>query len=229
MEEEIKIRASAKRNGFSTALAGIVALILSAFLMSALPQDYNLAAIFLVSASLVTIIVGWLKIREPVYSMLLTRESVTYIHRYGTWQVEWNNILRIDVPTVHKGLQSAELALVGIKLKQYDPLLDSISRRLANNMLLEQRPLLLQNKPEVMEENVSNYGANLIENDTFTSSNKIQFKGIQAMFANRMTKLRERLGYDLFISESEIDRPVREFVDLLKACHQQALSTKKEQ
>ena len=41
------------------------------------------------------------------------------------------------------------------------------------------------------------------------------------MLANRMTKLRAGLGYDLYISVSELDRSTDEFVDLLKQCELQ--------
>jgi hypothetical protein len=224
LDEIIEIRASSKRNGFTTALIGIVALVLSATLMVWLPAAYQLTAIFLISASIVTLIIGWFKIREPAHSLILTRDAITYMHRFGQWEVNWQNIQRIDIPSVQKGLEHISLGLVGIKLKQYDPLLSNISPRLANNLLLEQRPLLLQNKPEVMEENISNYGANLIEDDRFKSEQGKEYKGIQAMYANRMSKLRERLGYDLYISEAELDRPVKDFVALLRECQQSALT-----
>ena len=44
--------------------------------------------------------------------------------------------------------------------------------------------------------------------------------GTQAMLANRMTKLRERLGYDLYINVSELDRSEQEFVRLLRECQE---------
>jgi hypothetical protein len=43
------------------------------------------------------------------------------------------------------------------------------------------------------------------------------------MFANRMTKLRARLGYDIFVAASELDRPEQEFVELLRQCQQRVL------
>ena len=58
----------------------------------------------------------------------------------------------------------------------------------------------------------------MLEHDYFKDNNGIEYQGIQAMFANRMTKLRARLGYDIFVSGSEIDRPEQEFVDLLRQC-----------
>lgn len=219
----IQIRAVSKRNGLTTAVVGLVGLMLSSSIMAAVPDELRLGAIFLISASLVTVLIGWLKIREPAFSLTLTKQAIVYQHRFGRWTVDWNNIQRIDVPVIHVALQRTPLDLVGIKLKRYPPLLHSISPRLANNLLLEQRPLLLQNKPEVMEENVSNYGANLLEDDRFKDHDGQQFTGIQAMFANRMTKLRERLGYDLYLQASELDRPVNEFVTLLRQCQQQAL------
>lgn len=226
MDDIIHIRASSKRNGLTTAIAGIVSLVLSSLLMAVLPTDLRLGSIFLISASLVTLLIGWLKIREPAFSLTISKQNITYQHRFGRWTVSWQNIQRIDVPTIEVTLQRKQLDLVGIKLKHYPPLLSSISPRLANNLLLEQRPLLLQNKPEVLEENVSNYGANLLEDDRYSTEEGEQFTGIQAMFANRMAKLRERLGYDLYLQESELDRPATEFVALLRQCQAHALQVR---
>ena len=44
------------------------------------------------------------------------------------------------------------------------------------------------------------------------------------MFANRMTKLRTRLGYDIFVAGSELDRPEQKFVDLIRQCQQRVLT-----
>jgi hypothetical protein len=44
------------------------------------------------------------------------------------------------------------------------------------------------------------------------------------MFANRMSKLRARLGYDIFVAATELDRQEQEFVDLLRQCQQRVLT-----
>ena len=57
-----------------------------------------------------------------------------------------------------------------------------------------------------------------MEDTEFTSEKGNKYKGLQAMFAHRMNRLREGLGYDLYINSTELDRSVEDFVDLLKKC-----------
>jgi hypothetical protein len=40
-----------------------------------------------------------------------------------------------------------------------------------------------------------------------------------------MCKLRTRLGYDIFVAGSELDRPEQEFVDLMRQCQQRVLTS----
>ncbi|GGD61050.1 DUF2982 domain-containing protein [Lacimicrobium alkaliphilum] len=222
MTDIIRIRAGAKRNGFTLCLAGTVALLLSAMWLAWMPELLRLAGIFLTSASLVTILIGWLKIREPAYSFELTPEKFRYLHRFGGYSLDWDNIQRIDIPRLHTGLTHEPMELVGIRLKSYDPLLEDISPRLASNILMQQRPLLLQ----AHRQNCTSggcYSDTLIEDDSYKSAQGKQYLGMLAMLANRMGRMREAFGYDLYLYSSELDREEQEFVALLKACQQQAI------
>ena len=49
--------------------------------------------------------------------------------------------------------------------------------------------------------------------------------GMQGMLANRMQKLRQRLGFDLYIAGSELDRSEHDFVQLLQQCQQHVMLT----
>lgn len=217
-DDVIRIKAIGKRNGLTTFLMGVGVCAVAILLLAFLPQSLYLVGVFALSASIVTMLIGWFKVREPDYSIELTKSHMRYCHRFGHWQVEWRNIQRVDVPRVALGMEQQDLGMIGIKLKSYDGLLTSISPRLATNLLLEQRPLLLhadQCKTGAC------YSAGLIEDDKFKTSEGKLITGIPAMLANRMTKLRANLGYDLFISVTELDRTTDEFVKLLKACQQQ--------
>lgn len=216
----IQIRAVAKRNGLTTLLIGAAALVVSAGLLAILPQAFFLAGIFLVSASLVTILIGWFKVREPEHSMEISRQSILYRHRHGNWQLDWENVQRIDTPKISTGLDHRALGLVGIKIRDYRPLLDSISPRLATNLLLEQRPLLLQSGSCTTG---TCYGGSMLEDDKFKLEDGTVLKGIKAMMGHRMKRLREMLGYDLFISSAELDREADEFVALLRQCQSQVM------
>lgn len=214
----ILIRATSKRNGFTTVIAGFVVLALSIVLMGILPKSLFLVGIFVLSASIVTVLIGWFKVREPEHSIELSKSQICYKHRHGAWSLDWQNIQRVDVPKITTGLEQKSLELVGIKLKDYQPLLASISPRLATNLLLEQRPLLLQGNQCATG---GCYSADLIEDDKFRMPDGNIVTGIPAMLANRMSKLRASLGFDLYISASELDRSTEDFVRLLRDCQSQ--------
>lgn len=227
MHETIEIRPLSKRNVLTTALGGLCGLLLSALLFSTLPSIYYLPAMLLVSLSLVALLVAFFKYREPLHSFVLSRDCIHYHHKNGGWKIEWSNVQRIAIPKVTRGLEQSELAMVGIKLKSYQPLLGSISPRLMTNILMEQRPLLLYGLGVEQQEQCTSgkcYGNDLLENDRFKDCDGTIYTGIQAMLANRMQKLRQGLGFDLFIAASELDRSEHEFVQLLKQCQQHVIS-----
>ncbi|MEP0176683.1 MAG: DUF2982 domain-containing protein [Paraglaciecola sp.] len=225
MEEVIKIRSHGKRNVIVTGLIGLGLFGLSIVMLVALPESFYLVGIFLLSASIIAFLIAWVKYREPQFSFLLTKTCICYHHKNGQWTLPWNSIQRIDVPLVTSGLERKNLHMVAIKIKDYSPLLENMSPRLMSNILMEQRPLLFHNMPSESENCATGncYSDELLEDDIYKHSQGKVYKGIQGMFANRMTKLRQRLGYDLYIPVSELDRTEHEFVTLLQQCQQQVL------
>jgi hypothetical protein len=225
MQDIIEIRSQSKRNVIVSLLIGIVGLCLASITFSALPKSLYLIGIFLTSASIVALLIAWVKYREPQFSFLLSRTSILYKHRHGQWQLDWNNIQRFDVPKVTHGLELKPLDMVAIKIKDYSVFLKNVSPRLITNILMEQRSLLFHEMSSSNDCATGNcHSDDILEHDYFKDINGIEFKGIQAMFANRMTKLRARLGYDIFVAGSELDRPTQEFVNLLRQCQQRVLT-----
>jgi len=225
MQNIIEIRSNAKRNVVISVLIGLVGLCLASIAFSVLPKSLYLIGIFLTSASLVALLIAWVKYREPQFSFLLSKESILYKHRHGQWQLDWSNIQRVDVPRVSRGADYKSLEMVAIKIKDYSVFIEKVSPRLMTNILMEQRPLLFHEMPASQDcVNGSCHSDDMLEHDYFKDSNGIEYRGIQAMFANRMKKLSERLGYDIFIAGSELDRPEQEFVDLLRQCQQRVIT-----
>jgi hypothetical protein len=230
MQDIIEIRSQAKRNVIVSLLIGIAGLCLASITFSVLPKSLYLIGIFLTSASLVALLIAWVKYREPQFSFLLSRTSILYKHRHGQWQLDWSNIQRVDVPKVNHGLELIPLDMVAIKIKDYSVFLKAVSPRLMTNTLMEQRPLLFHEMPSSKDcatgscHSTGCPSDDMLEHDYFKDTQGIEYKGIQAMFANRMTKLRARLGYDIFVAGSELDRPEQEFVDLLRQCQQRVLT-----
>ena len=221
MEETILIRAQAKSGGLFSMMVGGLFVILGSIVLLWLPDWLRLAGIFILSGGFVGMLIGWFKLREPEHSMELTKSSIHYNHRNGEWVLNWENIVRVDIPKIYRNMQHEPLAMIGIKIWDYDEFMDTISPRLMNNILSEQRALLIQTFKEQYKDgraSLEQYSDYLIEDTAFTSESGRQYTGLQAMFTNRMKRLRDGLGYDLYINSTELDRDVESFVTLLKEC-----------
>lgn len=224
IQDIIEIRSQVKRNVIVSVLTGLTGMCLAIIAFSTLPKTLYLTGVFLTSASIVALLIAWFKYREPEFSFLITKASVFYKHRHGQWQLDWHNIQRMDVPKITHGLEQKSLDMVAIKIKDYSVFLKETSPRLMTNILMEQRPLLFYNMSTSGDcASGSCNSDDMLEHDYFKDSNGVEYKGIQAMFANRMLKLRTRLGYDLFIAGTELDRPEQAFVDLLRQCQQRVI------
>ncbi len=215
--EPIFIRASAKRNGITSVVIGLAGLVLSAAWLALAPDWLFLAGVFLTSASIVALLIGWFKLREPDHSIEISPQAIHYHHRLGNWHLDWDNVQRIDCPRVRKGLDHVDLEAIGFRIKDYTPFLRSVSPRLATHLLMEQRPLLFQNDDANCPSG-SCYSETMFDDKQFTLSDGEVVTGIKAMLANRMTQLRSRLGFDVFISSSELDRTPAEFSALMRQC-----------
>ena len=105
----IYIKAMSKRNGFTTLLIGMAGLLISVLWLTLAPPWLVLAGIFLTSASLVTLLIGWFKLRDPDHSIEISPTRILYHHRRGNWEILWDNIQRIDCPRVAQGLPMPEV------------------------------------------------------------------------------------------------------------------------
>ncbi len=215
--EPIFIRAASKSNGITSVVLGCIGLVTSALWLAFLPEWLFLAGIFLTSAALVCLLVGYFKIREPDYSVEIAKDFITYRHRLGSWRIHWDNLQRVDCPRVRHGLDHVPLETVGFKLKSYTDFLHTISPRLATHLLMEQRPLLMQNT-EGNCASGSCYEQSMFDDRQYVMEEGTVIRGIKAMLAHRMVELRKRLGYDIFIASSELDRDAGEFAAFISQC-----------
>lgn len=221
----IYIKAMSKRNGFTTLLIGMVGLLLSVMWLTLAPDWLFLAGIFLTSASLVTLLIGWFKLRDPDHSIEISPSRILYHHRRGNWEIFWDNIQRIDCPRVSQGLEQVELDAVGIRLKSYAPFLHRVSPRLATHLLMEQRPLLIHSHDKNCRTGDC-FNQEMFNDRHYTLEDGHVLTGIKAMLANRMSQLRTQLGYDIYISGADLDRSPMEFVHFLRQCQQTRPDTK---
>lgn len=215
--DSIFIRAASKSNGITSIVLGVLGLVVSALWLSFLPEWLFLAGIFITSAALVCLLIGYFKIREPDYSLEIAKDYITYRHRLGSWRIHWDNLQRADCPRVRHGLEHVPLQTIGFKIKSYTDFLNTISPRLATHLLMEQRPLLMQGEDENCASG-SCYQQSMFDDKHYMMDDGTTIKGIKAMLAHRMVELRKRLGFDIFISSSELDRDADEFAALIMKC-----------
>ncbi|GFD90588.1 hypothetical protein KUL152_28140 [Tenacibaculum sp. KUL152] len=218
-EASIYIKAASKSNGITSLVIGAVGLIIAVLWLSFMPDWLFLAGIFITSAALVCLLVGYFKLREPDYSLEIAKDYITYQHRLGSWRIHWDNLQRADCPRVRHGLEHVPLETVGFKLKSYTDFLHTISPRLATHLLMEQRPLLMQNTDENCASG-SCYEQSMFDDKQYVMEDGTVINGIKAMLAHRMVELRKRLGFDIFIASSELDRDAQDFARLIASCQQ---------
>ncbi len=213
-QPSIYVKAVARQNAMSLMIGGVVGMSACALAAGFLWQDHRLNIIFLFLASFVTLLMGLFKHFEPINSFELTPECLTYCHRYGELKIPWGNIMIIDQPRVTEGVESKELAYIGLKLKDVETLRETLSRRLANNLLQEQRDLYFL---ACQLENIGLFERQI--NDTpFKMSNGDKVIGPIGAWFYRMEMTRRVYGYDLFIPTNACDREPQAFIALLKEC-----------
>lgn len=222
-EDAIFIRSSAASNGITTLLVGGLVALVGAAVISFLPPLFFLVGILFLSGSTIAFVMGFYKLREPQYSLEITKQAIIYYHRKGQWMIPWENIQRFDVPRIRKGLEHVELEMVGFRLREPENFLSDISPRLVTHLLMEQRPLVAQ----LIANNCNSgqcYGDDIMEDTKYKCSDGSMLSGVTAMFANRMKKLQQGLGYDIFLSVNDIDRDGKAFIALLRECHETVLT-----
>lgn len=173
----------------------IAALICSMLLWILLPDAHTLIALALVAGPALWL-TSLLLPRPP--ELRLSATSLVLEHRWGRFEVPWSAIVRID--TVRLGIESGYHALpyVGIRLSQPELLLDSLSLRLASRWLIEQRDLLRYAEQEGAVDARLDWEADQVQ-----LASGQRYDGIIAMFAGRMARLRQHLGFDLYLPAAE--------------------------
>jgi len=221
-DEAIFIRGSAASNGMTTLIIGCVIALVGSLIIIFLPPLFFLVGILFVSGSIVAFVMGYYKLREPQYSLEISKQAIIYYHRKGQWVIPWDNIQRFDVPRVHKGLEHVELEMVGFRLRDPEVFLTGISPRLITHLLMEQRPLVAQ----ILASSCSSgqcYGDDILDDAKYKCRDGTMLHGVTAMFANRMLKLQQGLGYDIYLSVNDVDRDGQSFVALLRECQEALL------
>lgn len=216
MAKQIAIKGNSKRNGLSLMLFGSLLWLLAFALLGRLPSPFTLMPLALMASGFFMLLLGWVKQQEPEFSLRIDEQGLTHYHRRGQWFVSWHDIQCVDQPRETVGLEQIPLNYLGIRVRDYQTLLAAMPSKLANHLLLEQRALLNVDKSGCYQGHCAS--VDWFEQDTYKFADGTQIKGIKAMFANRMQRLRALHGYDLYIAATELDREISDMVATIHAC-----------
>lgn len=218
MNDIITINPNSKRNQISLiSIGGLLIFAVVAFIPSYW-QQANLVLSFLLCVGLIVFFIGVLKYLEPETSYTLTRKSLAYQHKYGGFEIDWQDIQRIAQVKEQSFWQEDKLPFIGVNLKNRDKFLATLSPRLASRLIHEQRPLTTY----AVRHNLIKFEQGIMNFEPYKYGNKI-IKGPIAAFCHHGQALKDAFGYDIFLPISSFDRELDEFMELLEACinHQQ--------
>ncbi|OIM99377.1 hypothetical protein BFR57_02050 [Idiomarina sp. MD25a] len=221
---QFNVTPQAKRNAisFCAIAVGLIALLV---FMHLIRDDIPVGiSVVLGAAAGILLLLGIGKLIEPPVSLVITPDTIRYIHRKGEWQLDWDNVVRFDIPRVHRLMDLEDAPFLGFRVYNNDAILQSISPRLASAILFEQRQLmtmaLRHERPDQAD-----YSEYFDIPERFVSSEGRVYKGLIAVFGRRMEQMRELLGYDLYVSANALDRDIYEFkghLQRLQASRQEA-------
>ncbi len=216
----IRIAPQSKRHQLFLLVLGIFLFSLSLLLNSIFWQHFRFQLMLLMFASFIVLVTAITKLTEPQLSYQLTRKKLTFLHRFGQWQVKWSEIVRLGKINAQVNYDYVELPYLGIRLKSLQTIAEQMSPRLANRLIHEQQELLVlaaKNKDIILEHGLISFEPYILEDKTY--------KGPVAAWLFRCEQLMQAYGYHLFLPESSFDRELSPFHALLTECHQYAKKT----
>jgi len=210
----IKIKAKASHHGLFLLVVGCAILLVAAALSAYFWQALRLVLIYVILVAMVIILIGVLKRLEPKYSFILHPQQLHYYHKYGCWQLRWQQIQHISPIKETRGLSLMALPYLGIKLYELESVVQQISPRLANRLIHEQKPLIafaIVHQLMTFEQGQLNLSPYKLRSGELV-------KGPLAAFLHHSQSIYNSFGYHLVIAQSSLDRDLAEFCQLLKQC-----------
>lgn len=212
-EKIIKITPKSKRNRLFLFSLGCLLLFCCLLLTELFWQKYTMQLMLLILASFILVLLAVLKYLEPQTSYRITPKGIIYTHRSGRWQLPWQDIIRIGDIHIEVNGEYLQLPYLGIKLNNLENIASSISPRLANKLLHEQKELIfLAVKTQQIK-----LKSGLINFEPY-QLNGVTYKGPVAAWLYRSEQLATAYGYHLYLPESSFDRDLPGFLNLLKQC-----------
>jgi len=202
---------SASARGGAALFVSAAAMLLIGILLFAVRSDLAnpQAWVLWFLLTIVACFVGIKKLSAPVVLAETTDEGLIYYHTYGAWMVRWEDIGQVQQIEIH----GRELAWIGVRLTHYDALLQSIPLRLAVRLLIEQRSVLIAAVGGACPS--GRCAADFLMDALEYRTPQTLYKGVQAMFAQRMAHLRQLLHTDLLIPIDFKDCSAQDFTQHL--------------
>jgi hypothetical protein len=216
----IAIKPDANRHALFLTTTGTLLLLFVILLSQFYWDQVRLLLVFGTLVSLVITFIGINKLLEPRVSFYLTPQFLRYQHRYGHWQICWDDIQIIAQIKQSIDIDTDDLPYLGISLRSLASITDNISPRLANRLMHEQRPLLVY----CVLHQLMSYEQASINFEPYRLTNGTEVKGPLAGFMHQCSALKIALGYHLFIPATAIDRDTSSFATLLRQCKNASLS-----
>lgn len=194
--EPILVSQTSHQGGARLLLSGLGAFTGLVLFTALFAGQFNLWLALAYIAALMAIFLGFAKLAEPRHFLRCDDQGVHYYHRYGSWSLPWSSFLYCAVPQ----LEQQDLSFIGFKVTDYDAVLQPLRLRLAVRLMTEQRPLFIT---AVKQGCTGGQCASelLSEKDIFATANQ-RYDGIKAVFAQRMQRLAQASGFDLFVATS---------------------------
>jgi len=211
------IKPMANRNGLTFAVIAGLLVILSLFaLLTSTNSSINIVSAVALMLGFCLAIIAFGKLRDVNYRFSLTQDGIHYFTYRGGFTLLWQDIQRIDVPTVQQSLERTGLPYIGIRLNNYERFIHTASLPVLAHMLIDQRALTL-----MIENTQSHFGRgdNMLFPDNKNTADHVHKRtvtGLRAMFIDRMQFLHDNLGYDIYFPVDDLDRDPLLFVQLLR-------------
>jgi hypothetical protein len=186
----------------SAALVFLLILLLAAVRGDLLPAQ---AWVLWLLLTMLAMYVGLMKLHAPVVLVEATAQGVRYFHPRGSYFIPWHALSLVQ----QVELEGKPLAYIGFRLNNYDEVLPHIPLRLAVRLMTEQRGLLAAavgtNCPD------GRCAADYIMDISNFNSGQREYRGVQAMFGQRMRHFRQFLQAELLIPADLAGCSVDEF------------------
>ncbi|WP_372626135.1 DUF2982 domain-containing protein [Arsukibacterium sp.] len=194
--EPLLVSQSSHQGGARLLLSGLGALMGLLIFTALFAEQFNLWLALAYIAAAMAIFLGFAKLAEPRHFLKCDEAGVHFFHRYGSWLLPWHSFQYCAVPQ----LEHQDLSFIGFKVTDYDVLLQPLRLRLAVRLMTEQRPLFIS---AVKQGCTTGQCASelLSEKDVFSTRHHT-YNGVKAVFGQRMHRLAQACGFEVFVSSS---------------------------